>query len=349
MESPLIPRTMRALVKAKAEPGIWMQEMPIPEYGPEDVLIKVCKTGICGTDIHIYHWDEWAQATIPVPMIIGHEFFGEIVALGANVKNLIIGQKVSGEGHITCGHCKNCRAGQCFLCKNVQGTGVNRPGCFGEYMVMPAFNVVPLPDKIQDSHAAIMDPFGNAMHCALSFPVAGEDVLITGAGPVGIMTAAIARHAGARSVVITDINDYRLDLALKMGATKAINVSHQALEKALDKQNMTEGFTRGFEISGNAQAFNALIAAMNPGGKVVLVGILSQPTAIDWTQVIFKGLTLKGIYGREMFGTWQKMIAMLESGLNLNPVITHHFPAEEYRNAFETMASGQSGKVILDW
>lgn len=343
------PHTMDALVKAKAEKGIWMQSMPVPVCGAKEVLIKVHKTGICGTDIHIYHWDVWAQATIPIPMIIGHEFFGEIVALGSEVEGLAVGQRVSGEGHITCGHCRNCRAGDRFLCSNVQGTGVDRPGCFGEYMVMPAFNVIPLPDSISAQHAAIMDPFGSAMHCALSFPVAGEDVLITGAGPVGIMAAAIARHAGAREVVVTDINDYRLDLALKMGATQVVNVRKQSLDAVRKKLHLSEGFTVGFELSGNPEAFNSLLLAMNQGGKIVVVGILPPETMIDWNQIIFKGLTLKGIYGRKMFDTWQKMVAMLESGLNLDPVITHHFPVKEYQQAFEVMASGQSGKVILDW
>lgn len=340
---------MKSLVKAKKEPGIWMEEVPIPEYGVNDVLIKIKKTAICGTDIHIYSWDDWAQATIPVPMTVGHEFSGELVALGQEVKGLTIGQRVSGEGHITCGYCRNCRAGKRHLCRNTFGVGVNRPGCFGEYLSLPASNVIVLPDNITEDQAAIFDPFGNATHCALSFDVVGEDVLITGAGPIGVMAAAIVRHAGARHVVITDVNEYRLELARKMGVTRAVNVASQKLSEAVAELGMLEGFDVGLEMSGNPSALNSLMKAMTHGGRVAMLGIPPQETSIDWNHVIFKGLTIKGIYGREMYETWYKMIAMLQSGLDISPVTTHHFKVDEYQNAFDIMASGQSGKVILDW
>jgi threonine 3-dehydrogenase len=340
---------MKALVKAKREPGIWMEDVPLPTYGVNDVLIKIKKTAICGTDIHIYTWDDWAQATIPVPMTVGHEFYGEIVEMGSEVKGLHLGQRVSGEGHITCGHCRNCRAGKQHLCRNTLGVGVNRTGCFAEYLSMPASNVLALPDNITGDQAAILDPFGNATHCALSFDVVGEDVLITGAGPIGIMAVAIMRHIGARHVVITDVNDHRLDLARQMGATRAINVKHTSIRDTMDELGMLEGFDVGLEMSGNPIAFNDLVKSMNHGGHVALLGIPPKETAIDWNQVIFKGLVLKGIYGREMYETWYKMITMLQSGLNITPVITHQFPVDEYQQAFEIMASGQSGKVILDW
>ncbi|MBA2657917.1 MAG: L-threonine 3-dehydrogenase [Tatlockia sp.] len=340
---------MRSLVKAKPEPGIWMQDVPVPEYGVNDVLIKIHKTAICGTDIHIYNWDEWAQATIPVPMTVGHEFCGEIVELGREVKGFHIGQRVSGEGHLTCGFCRNCRAGRRHLCRNTIGVGVNRPGCFAEYLAIPASNVISLPDNISTEQAAMFDPFGNAAHCALAFDMVGEDVLITGAGPIGIMAVAIARHIGARHVVITDINDYRLELALKMGATRAINVQSSSLKEVMDGLGMTEGFDIGLEMSGNPKALNDMVQAMNHGGHIALLGIPPKATIIDWNHVIFKGLIIKGIYGREMFETWYKMIAMLQSGLNIEPVLTHQFPVADYQNAFEIMASGQSGKIILDW
>jgi threonine 3-dehydrogenase len=340
---------MKALVKTHPEKGIWMQDMPVPTYGATEVLIKVHKTAICGTDIHIYQWDEWAQATIPIPMIIGHEFFGEIVEVGSEVQNLKKGERVSGEGHITCGHCRNCRAGARHLCRHTLGLGVNRAGAFAEYLVLPASNVVVLPAEISADQAAIMDPFGNATYTALSFDLVGEDVLITGAGPIGIMACAIARHAGARFVVITDINEYRLSLAKKMGATRVVNVTQESLTDVMSELGMKEGFDVGLEMSGNPQAFNSLIESMNHGGKVSLLGILPNSTSINWNAVIFKGLTLKGIYGREMFETWYKMISMLQSGLSLAPVITHHFKIEDYQQGFEIMASGQSGKVTLEW
>lgn len=340
---------MKALVKAKPEPGIWMQDIPVPEYGVNDVLISIKKTAICGTDIHIYSWDEWAQATIPVPMTVGHEFYGEIVEVGREVKGLKPGQRVSGEGHLTCGFCRNCRAGKRHLCRNTLGVGVNRPGCFAEYLSLPASNVITLPDNISGDQAAIFDPFGNATHCALSFDVVGEDVLITGAGPIGIMAVAIMRHIGARHVVISDVNEYRLDLARKMGATRAVNVRTQSLTDVMNELEMTEGFDVGMEMSGNPAALNDMVNAMHHGGRVALLGIPPKETAIDWNQVIFKGLNIKGIYGREMFETWYKMIAMLQSGLDISSVMTHHFPVADYQQAFEIMASGQSGKIILNW
>lgn len=340
---------MKSLVKAKREPGIWMQDVPMPEYGVNDVLIKVKKTAICGTDIHIYNWDAWAQATIPVPMTVGHEFFGEIVEVGSEVKGLSIGQRVSGEGHLTCGHCRNCRAGKQHLCRNTLGVGVNRPGCFAEYLAIPASNVLVMPDNITPDQASILDPFGNATHCALAFDMVGEDVLITGAGPIGIMAVAIAKHIGARHVVISDVNDYRLDLARKMGATRAINVSRESLSDVMDDLGMIEGFDVGLEMSGNPRAFNDMVKLMNHGGHIALLGIPPAETALDWNQVIFKGLVIKGIYGREMYETWYKMICMLQSGLDISPVITHHFAVDDFQKGFEIMASGQSGKVILDW
>lgn len=341
---------MKALVKAHAEPGIWMQDIAEPgELGPTDVLIKIKKTAICGTDIHIYNWDDWAQATIKVPMAIGHEFSGEIAAVGSAVTAFTVGQRVSGEGHITCGVCRNCRGGKAHYCRNTQGTGVERQGAFAEYLVMPAFNVFPLPDDISDDMAAIFDPFGNATHTALAFNVVGEDVLITGAGPIGIMAASIVRHAGARHVVITDVNEYRLNLAKQMGVTHAINVTQQSLDQVMAALGMQEGFDVGLEMSGNPHAFTDLLRVMNHGGNVALLGIPPANTAIDWNHVIFKLLTIQGIYGREMFETWYKMSSMLQSGLNIDPIITHHFPVDDYQAAFEVMASGQSGKVILDW
>ncbi len=340
---------MKALAKLKAEPGLWMIEQSKPDYGHNDILIKIKKTAFCGTDLHIYNWDAWAQQTIPVPMIIGHEFVGEVVEVGSEVTGFTAGDRVSGEGHITCGNCRNCRAGRRHLCHNTQGTGVNRTGCFSEYFTMTASNVFHVPDSVDDNIAAIFDPLGNAVHTALSFDMVGEDVLITGAGPIGIMAVAIARHVGARHVVITDVNDYRLNLAKKMGATRAINIKQTSLIDTMQELGMTEGFDVGLEMSGNAQALNDLINTMDHGGHVAILGIPPEKTAIDWTQVIFKGLILKGIYGREMFETWYKMTAMLKSGLDISQVITHHFPVDDFQQAFEVMLSGQAGKVILEW
>ena len=340
---------MRALVKAKAEPGIWMQDVPMPEIGPNDVLIKVRKASICGTDVHIWNWDPWAQKTIKVPMVIGHEFMGEIAKLGDEVTGFQVGDRVSGEGHITCGHCRNCRAGKRHLCRNTVGLGVNRPGCFAEYVSLPAFNVFRVPKDIPDEIASFFDPLGNAVHTALSFDLVGEDVLITGAGPIGVMAAAISKHVGARHVVVTDLNPYRLELARKMGATRAVDVRTQTLGDVMQSLGMTEGFDVGMEMSGNDRAFRDLLAVMNHGGRVAILGIPPNEVSIDWNQVIFKGLVLKGVYGREMFETWYKMVAMLQSGLDVAPVVTHRFPAARFAEAFEAMRSGQSGKVILDW
>lgn len=340
---------MRSLVKAQRKPGIWMEDVSLPVFGVNDVLIKIFKTAICGTDIHIYTWDEWAQKTIPVPMTVGHEFYGEIVEIGSEVKGFTVGQRVSGEGHITCGYCRNCRAGKRHLCRNTIGVGVNRTGCFAEYLSIPASNVVALPDNITADQAAVLDPLGNAAHCALAFDVVGEDVLITGAGPIGIMAAAICRHIGARNIVITDVNDYRLSLAQKMGVTRAVNVKNESLPDVIESLGMREGFDIGLEMSGNPTAFNDMIKNMNNGGHIALLGILPSETAIDWSHVIFKGLIIKGIYGREMYETWYKMICMLQSGLDISPVITHHFPVADFQQGFDIMASGQSGKVILDW
>jgi threonine 3-dehydrogenase len=340
---------MRALVKAKPERGIWLERTRKPEIGHNDVLIKVNRTAICGTDIHIYQWDDWARQTIPVPMAVGHEFSGEIVETGIEVKGYEIGDRVSAEGHVTCGVCRNCRAGRRHLCRSAVGIGVNRAGAFAEYIAVPAFNIFKLPDVISDDMAAILDPFGNATHTALSFDLVGEDVLITGAGPIGIMAAAIARFAGARHIVVTDVNDYRLGLARKMGASVALNVTEGSLDAVMSDLGMTEGFDVGMEMSGNPSAFRDLIRAMHHGGKVALLGIPPGEMAIDWNDVIFKGLIIKGIYGREMFETWYKMSSMLQSGLNLDPIITHRFPIDDYQAAFDLMESGQSGKVILDW
>ena len=340
---------MKALVKAKPERGIWMKDLPPPAVGHNDVLIKISKTAICGTDIHIFQWDEWAQHTIPVPMAVGHEFSGQIVECGSEVRGFCAGDRVSAEGHITCGVCRNCRAGRRHLCMNTVGVGVNRAGAFAEYLTVPAFNVFKLPAAITDDMAAILDPLGNAAHTALSFDLVGEDVLITGAGPIGIMAVAIARFAGARHVVITDVNDYRLELARKMGASVALNVTRDSIDKTMQTLGMEEGFDVGMEMSGNPQAFQDLLKAMHHGGKVALLGIPPDDMAIDWNQVIFKGLVIKGIYGREMFETWYKMSSMLQSGLNIAPIITHHFPVDDYLPAFELMESGKTGKVILNW
>ena len=340
---------MKALVKAKAERGIWMEDIPPPKVGHNDVLIKVRRTAICGTDIHIFQWDDWAKATIPVPLAVGHEFCGEIVECGSEVRGFDIGDRVSAEGHITCGVCRNCRAGRRHLCMNTFGVGVNRPGAFAEYIAVPAFNVFKLPATISDDMAAILDPLGNATHTALSFDLVGEDVLITGAGPIGIMAVAIARYAGARHIVITDVNDYRLGLAREMGATRALNVTRESIDDTMDELGMEEGFDVGMEMSGNSQAFQDMLRTMHHGGKVAILGIPPDDMSIDWNQVIFKGLILKGIYGREMFETWYKMSSMLQSGLNIGPIITHHFDIDDFQPAFELMESGQSGKIILNW
>jgi len=340
---------MKALVKAKRERGIWMEDIAVPEVGHNDVLIKISRTAICGTDIHIFKWDDWAKATIPVPMAVGHEFSGEIVDMGVEVRGFSVGDRVSAEGHITCGHCRNCRAGRRHLCMNAIGVGVNRAGAFAEYISVPSFNVFKLPDSISYEMASILDPLGNATHTALSFDLVGEDVLVTGAGPIGMMAVAIARFAGARHVVITDVNDYRLDLARKMGATRALNVTSETIDDAMRILGMEEGFDVGMEMSGNPQAFRDMVRTMHHGGKIAMLGIPPGDMAINWNEVIFKGLVIKGIYGREMFETWYKMSSMLQSGLNMDPVITHHFDIDEFQPAFELMESGQTGKVILHW
>ncbi|MDX4946852.1 MAG: L-threonine 3-dehydrogenase [Pseudomonadota bacterium] len=340
---------MKALSKLKAEPGIWMTDVPKPELGHNDVMIKIRKTAICGTDVHIYNWDEWSQKTIPVPMVVGHEYIGEIVEIGQEVKGFKIGDRVSGEGHITCGHCRNCRGGRTHLCRNTVGVGVNRPGCFAQYLVLPAFNAFKIPDNIPDEIAAIFDPFGNAVHTALSFDLVGEDVLVSGAGPIGIMAAAVCRHVGARHVVITDVNDYRLELAQKMGVTRAVNVSRENLKDVMKELGMQEGFDVALEVSGSPAAFHSMLETMNHGGRIALLGIPSSEMAIDWGQVIFKGLFIKGIYGREMFETWYKMATLIQSGLDLSPIITHQFSIDDFQKGFDIMRSGQSGKVILNW
>ena len=340
---------MRALVKAKPERGIWLEEIEKPEVGHNDVLIKVKRTAICGTDIHIYQWDDWASQTIPVPLAVGHEFSGEVVECGIEVKGFNAGDRVSAEGHITCGVCRNCRAGRRHLCMNTVGVGVNRAGAFADYISVPAFNVFKLPESISDEMASILDPLGNATHTALSFDLVGEDVLITGAGPIGIMAVAIAKYAGARHIVITDVNDYRLELARKMGASVALNVTEGNLDTVMSDLGMEEGFDVGMEMSGVESAFRDMLHTMHHGGKIALLGIPPQEMAIDWNQVIFKGLEIKGIYGREMFETWYKMASMLQSGLNVDPIITHRFPLDDYEEAFQLMESGQSGKIILHW
>ena len=340
---------MKALSKLKAEPGIWMTDAPKPEVGHNDLLIKIRKTAICGTDVHIYKWDEWASKTIPTPMVVGHEYVGEVVDMGQEVRGFKVGDRVSGEGHITCGHCRNCRAGRVHLCRNTTGVGVNREGAFAEYLVIPAFNAFKIPDNISDELASIFDPFGNAVHTALSFDLVGEDVLITGAGPIGIMAAAVAKNVGARHVDITDVNEYRLDLARKMGASRAVNVANEKLEDVMKELGMTEGFDIGLEMSGVPSAFNSMLNNMNHGGKIAMLGIPPSDMAVDWNQVIFKGLVIKGIYGREMFETWYKMASLIQSGLDLNPIITHQYSVDDFQAGFDMMISGQSGKVILNW
>jgi len=340
---------MKALVKSRREPGLWMEDVPVPSIGPNDVLIRVHTSAICGTDMHIWNWDAWSQKTIPVPMHVGHEYAGVIEKVGSEVEGYQVGDRVSGEGHIVCGHCRNCRAGKRHLCPNTVGVGVNRPGSFAEYLSLPASNLFKLPDGISNEMAAIFDPYGNAAHTALSFNMVGEDVLITGAGPIGCMAAAISQFVGARNVVITDVNPFRLELARKLGATRAVDVSKESLKTVMAELGMTEGFDVGLEMSGNGPAFQGMLDGMANGGRIALLGIFSEDVAIDWGRVIFKGLHLKGIYGREMFETWYKMAAMIEGGLDISPVITHRFPIDDFRQGFEIMGSGKSGKVLLDW
>ncbi|HEY5718063.1 MAG TPA: L-threonine 3-dehydrogenase [Motiliproteus sp.] len=340
---------MKALAKLHATPGIWLHDTVEPEVGHNDLLIKIKKTAICGTDIHIYNWDEWSQQTIPVPMTVGHEYVGTVAAIGQEVQGFKIGDRVSGEGHITCGHCRNCRAGRRHLCRNTVGVGVNRPGAFAEYLVIPAVNAFKIPANISDELAAIFDPLGNAVHTALSFDLVGEDVLITGAGPIGAMACAVARHAGARHVVITDINPYRLELAAKLGATRTVQIDQEELGTVMAELGMSEGFDVGMEMSGVPSALNLMLDKMNHGGKIAMLGIPATHTAIDWSKVIFKGLTIKGIYGREMFETWYKMASLIQAGMDISPIITHRFARDEFQQGFDVMRTGQSGKVILDW
>jgi len=340
---------MKAILKRDRAVGVAMGEMPIPKIGDLDLLIKIRKTSICGTDVHIYQWDDWAQKTIPVPSIIGHEFAGEIVEMGSKVTGFKIGDRVSGEGHITCGQCTHCRMGQRVLCPKTIGVGVNRHGCFAEYLAIPAENAFPIPDDIPDEIATIFDPLGNSVHTALSFDLVGKDVLITGAGPIGLMTIPVVKKAGARHVVISDLNDYRLDMAEKMGASAAVNVKKGSIKNAMETLGIKDGFDVCLEMSGSSQALQSLPDLTTHGGRLVLLGILPHNATIDWHKVIFKMLTIKGIYGREIFRTWYQMSHMLQSGLNVRPVITHQFSADEYQKAFDTMISGQSGKVILNW
>ncbi len=340
---------MKALVKSKSERGLWLEDVPEPKIGINDVLIKVHRTGICGTDLHIYNWDAWAQKTIPVPLVVGHEFVGEIVAVGSNVTDFFPGNIVSGEGHVVCGRCRNCLAGRRHLCAHTKGVGVNRPGAFAEYLALPMTNVWLLHESIEHDIAAIFDPFGNAVHTALSFPVLGEDVLITGAGPIGLMAIAVVRYAGARYVVVTDVNPYRLELAQQMGATLALDARTHRLADAQKQLGMTEGFDVGLEMSGNPAAFRELLANMCHGGRIAMLGIPPGEMAIDWNTVIFNMLTIKGIYGREMYETWYKMTVMIQGGLNIRPVITHRYAYTDYEQGFAVMNSGQCGKVVLNW
>jgi len=340
---------MKALVKRHAQEGLWLEEQPEPAYGINDVLIRVLRTSICGTDVHIWNWDEWARKTIPVPMIVGHEFVGRIEAMGSNVHDFQVGDLVSAEGHVVCGRCRNCLAGRRHLCNKTSGIGVNRTGAFAELISVPVTNVWHCDPKIPLDVLSCFDPLGNATHTALAFDVLGEDVLITGAGPIGIMAAAIARHAGARFVIITDVNDYRLDLARKMGVTEAVNIARDSLPDVMGRLGMKEGFDVGLEMSGNPSAFRSMIDAMAHGGKIALLGLQPDGVGIDWNKVIFNGLMIKGIYGREMYETWYKMTSMIQSGLDITPVITHHFHYTEFEKGFEAMRSGSSGKVVLTW
>ncbi len=341
--------TMHALVKVKPQPGLWLQEVAVPEPGRNEVLIKVRKTSICGTDLHIYQWDEWASQTVLPGTIIGHEFVGTIAGLGDNVSGFSLGERVCGEGHIVCGHCRNCRAGRRHLCKNTQGIGVNRAGAFAEYLVLPASNVWSCQPDISDDIYACFDPLGNATHTALTYDVVGEDVLITGAGPIGCMAAAICRHVGARHIVVTDLIDYRLDLARRLGATETVNIRQLGLAEVMDRLGMKEGFDVGLEMSGSPSALADMVNNMRPGGKIALLGIPAPQTQIDWQKVVFNSLALKGIYGREMYESWYKLTTMLQSSLDINPVITHRFPVQDYEKGFAVMQSGLAGKVILDW
>ncbi len=340
---------MRALVKSRPEAGIWMQDVPKPVIGPNDVLIAVRRTSICGTDLHIIAWDEWARETIQTPMTIGHEYVGVVSEMGSEVQGLEIGQRVSGEGHVVCTRCRNCQAGRLHLCINTVGVGVNRPGAFAEFVAIPGSNVQPIPEDVSDDIASILDPLGNAVHTALHFDLVGEDVLITGAGPIGMMATAIARHVGARYIVVTDVNDYRLELAETMGADREVNVTRESVADVIPDLGMKEGFDVGLEMSGNPDALHDMITTMDNGGKIALLGIPPKLTPIDWSDIVFKGLTLQGIYGRKMFETWYKMLAMLQTGLDVSKVITHHFAADEYEDALDVMRTGNSGKVILDW
>jgi threonine 3-dehydrogenase len=339
---------MKALIKKKPESGLWMEDVPVPEIGINDVLIKIQKTAICGTDIHIFNWDRWSQKTIKTPLVIGHEFVGTVEKIGSNVHDVELGEIVSGEGHIVCGRCRNCLAGRRHLCTDPKCIGVNRNGAFAEYLSIPVTNVWHCDPKIPTEVLACFDPFGNAVHTTLSFDLVGEDVLITGAGPIGCMAIAVAKYAGARYVVITDVNPFRLELAKKMGPTMALDVRSQSIEEAVKKLNMKEGFDVGLEMSGNPQAFKDMLATICHGGKIALLGIMPE-TAIDWDYVVFNGLTIKGIYGREMFETWYKATMLIQGGIDLRPLITHRFHYSEYLKGFEVMRSGESGKVILDW
>jgi threonine 3-dehydrogenase len=341
--------TMLALVKREAKPGLWLEEVPMPRHGLNDVLIKVLRTGICGTDVHIETWDAWAQKTVPVPLVIGHEFVGQIVDVGSNVKDFSVGEIVSGEGHVVCGRCRNCLAGRRHLCKDTKGIGVNRPGAFAQYLALPMTNVWAHDPSITRDVQAIFDPFGNAVHTALQFDVLGEDVLITGAGPIGIMAASVVRHAGARNVVVTDVNPYRLALARRLGATLTLDVRERSIATAQEELGMKEGFDIGLEMSGNPDAFRDMLANMCHGGKIAMLGIPTREIAIDWTTVVFNMITIKGIYGREMYETWYKMTVMLQSGLDISPVITHRFNFRDFDKGFAAMKSGESGKVILTW
>ena len=340
---------MRALVKARPEPGLWLEDVAEPAFGVSDVRIRVRKAAICGTDLHIYRWDDWARQRLSLPLVVGHEFMGVVESVGAEVRGVQAGDRVTGEGHITCGHCRNCRAGRRHLCRNTEGIGIDRAGCFAELLTLPASNVFKIPDDISDELGAIFDPFGNATHATLSFDLVGEDVLITGAGPIGLMAAAIARHVGARFVVVSDVNTERLELARRMGVSLAIDPRRETFRGAIERLGMTEGFDVGLEMSGHAEAFQDMLAAMNHGGRVAILGIFPAPFPIDWSLVIFRGLHLKGIYGREMFETWYKMKSMLQSGLDIGGVITHRFPAAEFEPAFHALEAGRTGKVVLDW
>lgn len=340
---------MRALVKAKPEAGLWMETVPVPEPGPNDVLIRVAKSAICGTDVHIWNWDEWAAKTVPVGLVTGHEFVGEVADVGPGVTGYRRGQRVSGEGHIVCGHCRNCRAGRGHLCRNTKGVGVNRPGSFAEFVCIPSHNVVPIPDDVPDEIASIFDPLGNAVHTALSFDLVGEDVLVTGAGPIGIMAALVAQVVGARKVVITDVNPWRLDLARRLGIHHVVDASKEKLADVMRQEGMTEGFDVGLEMSGAAPAFRDMLATMNNGGRIAMLGIPARDFEIDWNQIIFKMLHLKGIYGREMFETWYKMIALVQGPLDVSGLITHRIGIDDFRDGFAAMRSGEAGKVVMDW